>query len=79
MRLRPLGRPLLARRTRALPVVVAGRFSLGLGSWPLPESSDAWQVIFRGRCEAPAASPGSPWHRAQGLGGHLPSWPAHAP
>ncbi|KAJ1202028.1 hypothetical protein NDU88_005831 [Pleurodeles waltl] len=72
-RLRPPGRPLLARRPRAFQVTVAGRFSLGSGARRFLKSSDAGQVIRRCRCGAPAASPGSPQHGAQGLGGHLPS------
>ncbi|KAJ1151356.1 hypothetical protein NDU88_004138, partial [Pleurodeles waltl] len=47
--LRPLGRPLLARRLRAFRVTVAGRFSLGSGAQRFLKSSDAGEVIRRGR------------------------------
>ncbi|KAJ1204561.1 hypothetical protein NDU88_000007 [Pleurodeles waltl] len=78
-RLRPPGRPLLARRPQALQTTVAGRFLLGLGARRFLKSSDAGQVIHRGRCGAPATSRGSPQNGARGLGGHLPSWSSHAP
>ncbi|KAJ1177780.1 hypothetical protein NDU88_003032 [Pleurodeles waltl] len=78
-RLRPPGRPLFARRPQAFRVTVAGRYSLGSGARQFRKSSDAGQVVRHSRYGAPATSHGSPQHGAQGLGGHLPSWPGYAP
>ncbi|KAJ1191757.1 hypothetical protein NDU88_001073 [Pleurodeles waltl] len=72
-RLPPAGQP------QALQVSATARLTPGSGAQRPLEHSAAGQILQCGHNEAPAASPGSLQHGAPGLGGHLPSWPGHAP